>query len=211
MNDQWFFAADNTQKGPVSRDVLRGMLEASQLPADAPVWTEGMTAWQPANTVDGLLGAPLAVATAVPAATIGYAGLGAPTQSMFVTERMITSLGQTGPWARFVAIMAFIFAGLCIIGGLFIAMFALGSGTTAGVLMLLVYVVIGLLYLLPGLLLNRFASQVGALKRVRREDVLESALESQRKLWRLIGLMIITVIALYFVGIAIAVIAAMVS
>ena len=50
MSD-WYYAADNTQKGPVNESVLKADLAAHKLPADTLVWKDGMDNWTPANQV----------------------------------------------------------------------------------------------------------------------------------------------------------------
>src|SRR5271163_3826243 len=50
MSD-WYYAADNEQKGPVNESELKANLAASKLPADTLVWKDGMDNWTPANQV----------------------------------------------------------------------------------------------------------------------------------------------------------------
>lgn len=50
MSD-WYYAADNEQKGPVNESELKEFLASNKIPADALVWKDGMDAWTPANQV----------------------------------------------------------------------------------------------------------------------------------------------------------------
>src|SRR5476649_2344383 len=50
MSD-WYYAADNEQKGPVNESELKANLASGKLPADALVWKDGMDNWTPANQV----------------------------------------------------------------------------------------------------------------------------------------------------------------
>ena len=50
MSD-WYYAANNEQKGPVNESELKANLAASKLPADTLVWKDGMDNWTPANQV----------------------------------------------------------------------------------------------------------------------------------------------------------------
>jgi uncharacterized membrane protein len=50
MSD-WYYAADNEQKGPVNEAELKENLATNKLPADTLVWKDGMDAWTPANQV----------------------------------------------------------------------------------------------------------------------------------------------------------------
>ena len=50
MSD-WYYAADNEQKGPVNESELKTNLASGKLPADTLVWKDGMDNWTPANQV----------------------------------------------------------------------------------------------------------------------------------------------------------------
>jgi uncharacterized membrane protein len=50
MSD-WYYAANNEQKGPINESELKANLAASKLPADTLVWKDGMDNWTPASQV----------------------------------------------------------------------------------------------------------------------------------------------------------------
>jgi uncharacterized membrane protein len=50
MSD-WYYAANNEQKGPINESELKANFAASKLPADTLVWKDGMDNWTPANQV----------------------------------------------------------------------------------------------------------------------------------------------------------------
>jgi uncharacterized membrane protein len=50
MSD-WYYAANNEQKGPVNESELKAQLASNKIPADSLVWKEGMDNWTPANQV----------------------------------------------------------------------------------------------------------------------------------------------------------------
>lgn len=50
MSD-WYYAADNEQKGPINEAELKEHLAGNKLAADTLVWKDGMDAWTPANQV----------------------------------------------------------------------------------------------------------------------------------------------------------------
>jgi hypothetical protein len=54
-NRLWFFASGNTQQGPYSEDQLRDFIARGAVKSDTFVWTEGMSAWQKAGDIPGLL------------------------------------------------------------------------------------------------------------------------------------------------------------
>lgn len=83
-NRQWFFASGNTQQGPYSEDQLRDFIARGAVRADTRVWTEGMSDWQRAGDVPGLLSGgsaapPMPPASARESAVLASAGpTGAP-------------------------------------------------------------------------------------------------------------------------------------
>jgi uncharacterized membrane protein len=48
---EWYYAADNEQKGPVNEAELKENLATNKFPADTLVWKDGMDNWTPANQV----------------------------------------------------------------------------------------------------------------------------------------------------------------
>jgi uncharacterized membrane protein len=50
MSD-WYYAADNEQKGPINESELKANLASNKLPADTLVWKDGMDNWTPASQV----------------------------------------------------------------------------------------------------------------------------------------------------------------
>lgn len=49
--EEWYYALNGQQQGPVGRAVLMQLLSGGNLPADSLVWREGMAEWVAANTV----------------------------------------------------------------------------------------------------------------------------------------------------------------
>jgi hypothetical protein len=67
MADQWYYAQHGQQTGPVSTEELKQLAASGQLQPSEMVWKQGMAAWSPANSVEGLFaGAPGASPPAVP-------------------------------------------------------------------------------------------------------------------------------------------------
>src|SRR5271163_4728255 len=50
MSD-WYYAANNEQKGPINESELKANFAANKLPVDTLVWKDGMDNWTPANQV----------------------------------------------------------------------------------------------------------------------------------------------------------------
>jgi len=68
----WFYASSGVQNGPVSEEELRSLAAAGRLQPTDLVWSAGMSGWQPASSIPGLLparpGAPPPLPPAQPAA-----------------------------------------------------------------------------------------------------------------------------------------------
>lgn len=58
MNDQWFYALDGQQHGPVQREDLRSLAHAGILRPSDYVWSPGMTEWGLAHDVAGIFDQP---------------------------------------------------------------------------------------------------------------------------------------------------------
>jgi uncharacterized membrane protein len=49
--NEWYYALNNEQKGPVNEAELKEMLAGNQVPTGTLVWQEGMANWAPANSL----------------------------------------------------------------------------------------------------------------------------------------------------------------
>jgi GYF domain 2 len=54
-NRSWFFASEGKQQGPYPEAQLREFVASGTVTADTLVWSEGMTGWQKAGEIPGLL------------------------------------------------------------------------------------------------------------------------------------------------------------
>src|SRR5664279_6461793 len=62
----WFYASAGQQQGPYPEVQFRGMIAGGAVRADTLVWTEGMTGWQRAAEVPGLISGGSSASLAVP-------------------------------------------------------------------------------------------------------------------------------------------------
>jgi uncharacterized RDD family membrane protein YckC len=70
-NNQWFYARNNQQIGPVELTALRDLLARGAVSPGDLVWTEGMPEWKPAGTVPEL---SMPQAVAPPPPVVGQPG-----------------------------------------------------------------------------------------------------------------------------------------
>ena len=53
--DPWFYASNGQQQGPFPEAQLRDLITRGTVRADTLVWTEGMSGWQRAGDIPGLV------------------------------------------------------------------------------------------------------------------------------------------------------------
>jgi hypothetical protein len=132
-----------------------------------------------------------------------------------ITDGVLDQLRRTKGWVKFFGVMAFIGAGFLILGG--IAMMAGGAmgaafseevgaglGAGFGILIGLVYIVMAILYIYPGMKLWGYGKRIDQLLQDRASITLEAALNEQRAFWKFSGIAFIVVMSIYilaFVGI----------
>ncbi len=128
-------------------------------------------------------------------------------------------LRQTKPWVRFMSVMLFIGAGLMAIGGLAIMAIGMGQGGPGapgmpgafGPILGAVYIVMALLYIVPGIFLWKYADRIGAFLYQQTPAMLTSALEPQKSFWRFTGIVTLILISVYFLIIVLAAFGAIVG
>ncbi|MBX9787880.1 MAG: DUF4339 domain-containing protein [Pirellulales bacterium] len=74
MSDEWYYAVDGRQAGPVAEALLKQLIGSGQVRPQDLVWRDGMPQWQPAASVLGLLAAQAATVSAGPPSVPPSAG-----------------------------------------------------------------------------------------------------------------------------------------
>jgi uncharacterized RDD family membrane protein YckC len=102
--EEWYYAIDGVQQGPVSRDALMQLLASGQVAGDSLVWREGMGDWLPANRVPELAN------TARPTPTVSPQFQGSPQLLNYglgdsVYPAQVGPLPYAGFWIRFAALI----------------------------------------------------------------------------------------------------------
>ena len=230
MAAEWYYVKDGARMGPVTLDDLRAMVRDARVGPDDIVWSPAVTNWTPASQVPALSEPPLAAvvadqpasrihpeprAHASPVAamdpTLAYRS--SPQSGPVVaSERALEMLRQTRPWARLVAVVLFIGAALCALFGCFggLALLAVPHADRWVGWLMLLYLPLALLYFVPALLLNRYASHIGATLLGRRELDLEQALAAQKSFWKFVGVSLLAVVGLVAAGLFIRMLRALV-
>ena len=111
--------------------------------------------------------------------------------------RVHIALRKTQPWIRFFSVLCFIWGGLIALAPLMV----FGSGFEVPSALLLgsvvLYLLMALLYFVPGRHLWRFANSIGEFVLTESIDDMARAMEFQMKFWRFIGVAFIVFISTY--------------
>ena len=218
MTQEWFYTENNRQVGPVPEEELKARAAAGTLRPESLVWNARMREWLPAGqATDWTFGPAPATAKAAPASPTAPQPLAYVAQTdepLLLSLRVFDVMRKTKPWVRFFGVLGYVFAGLFAVLG--IAMIVMGfairpapspNGPPA-VALALIYFVAAIVYVFIGGYLNRYASHIARLDRMRRTVDLEDALDAQRAFWKLCGILTIVSFVVYVVGVAIAIVIA---
>ena len=129
-----------------------------------------------------------------------------PTNDEGITSSMVEALRRTKPWVLLIGIVLLISAAFMIFGtfGIFAAstmsLGTEGPGTATMIGIGVMYAVMSAMYLMLGIYLFKFSSAIGRLVDLASVVNMEAALDSQRKFWKLAG--ILTAIAVVLMVVA---------
>jgi Family of unknown function (DUF5362) len=115
----------------------------------------------------------------------------------------LAEIQGTKPWLRFLSILGFIGAGVCLLAAVIMAGLGI-AGKEQPIVMFVasvVYVLIAALYLFSSLRLHWAANAAGEVLADPTPAKLTAFLAQNRKFWKLIGIISIAFMALYFLAI----------
>jgi hypothetical protein len=112
----------------------------------------------------------------------------------------IQILQRTEPWVRLSSLAGFLLAGLTIAFGADALLRGLSSPRVETLPLLLLYLLMGAVFLVPACYLHKYARRIRAFVAQGHQVHLEAALEAQRKFWKFTGVLAL----LAFAGLAIA-------
>lgn len=129
---------------------------------------------------------------------------------LLISDEIIANLKVTSFWANFLSIIGFVYTGLLILMGLgfLIALPIIGNEIFPVQVFPLnyigiIYIVIGLVYLIPTLYLNRFADKIKTALLNFQQIEFESGFKNLRSLFKFMGITTIIMITLSFLVIPI--------
>ena len=115
------------------------------------------------------------------------------------------SLKRTKPWVRFLSILGFITVGFMMLIGLGMGAVGVAMQDPMMIGMVVLYPLMGLLYIFPSLYLYRYADRIGEFVAGGGKAQLEAAIEAQRSFWKFAGVLVLVsmVISVVFMALAI--------
>lgn len=213
MANQWYYAQNGQQFGPLPGEQLRNMLSSGALRPTDLVWSDGLPAWMPASQVPALMPAPAPhqpapapayIQPPAPRPVPAYAPVAAPAaygNPGEVAEEVVAILRSTKPWVRFLAVLGFIGLFLLVMGSLAIMVLPMGPmgsmpiGPRIGAAF--VYLLMGLVQFPAVLFLNRYAGRIARLAASGAPMDLEDALRAQKSFWKYVGILTLVMMILY--------------
>ena len=123
-----------------------------------------------------------------------------------ITSTMIEAMRGTKPWVLLIGIVLLISAAFMLLGtvGIFVAS-AVGMaqmGPQAGVMLGVgaMYAVMGIIYIMMAVYLIKYSSAIGRLLQSASVDDMEEALHSQRKFWKMAGVITAVMLIVMVLG-----------
>lgn len=123
-----------------------------------------------------------------------------------ITNTMIDAMRGTKPWVLLIGIVLIISAAFMLLGtiGMVISSFVgmASMGTDAGVFIGVgaMYAVMAIVYILMGVYLFKYSSAIGRLLQSATVADMEDALNSQRKFWKIAGIITAVMLVLMVIG-----------
>jgi hypothetical protein len=137
-----------------------------------------------------------------------------PTAQLQITPEAVSFLATTAKWTKFLAILGFIISGFLLLAGIVVAvffgayksqlentgMFTYLSSSSIGI----IYIVIAVIYILPIIHLNNFSNAMTRAVRSGSTERLTYALRNLKRFFKLIGIITIVMLVIYFLIIVLA-------
>ena len=126
-----------------------------------------------------------------------------------ITEQAKSFILETAKWAKFLAIVGFVFIGLMVLGALFMLIAGAslpgmgGAGAGVGIL----YLLMALLYFFPTYYLLIFANKIKVGISQSIQNDVDTGFENLKSMFKFMGILMIVVLGIYALFIVIALIA----
>ena len=215
-------ARDGAQLGQFTLQQVNDMLAAGQLKPTDLGWQEGLPAWLPISSMEGVTSlsssapAPGLLPVQPTAAPSVYSPPRSVVSSSFhqagqVPPGSIQALKETRPWVLFLASLGIIGTGLMLLaalgmllaGGAVSRSAGMPAGMSAGLMagLALGYLILALIYIYPIVKLFKYSGAIKRLSYSGSAADLDEALRQQKSFWKFMGIAALVLMVLYFVAI----------
>ncbi len=123
-----------------------------------------------------------------------------------IDQPVSSYLNETAKWAKFLAILGFVFCGIIAIVAIFagsIMSTAFGSlggdSGMSGVILTVVYLIVAVVYFFPCLFLFHFANKMQRALRQNDQDLLTNSFKNLKSCYKYMGILMIVVLSFYVV------------
>jgi hypothetical protein len=185
---KWYYDSDGTEHGPIEESLLKQLLASGQLPPETVVWREGMGQWTAVTLVAEL------VSSAATAAPRRRSDQGLSTDEV-LDDNLCKMACASQPWSRFLAITAFVYAGVEAILGFLMLVSGADHGAPPLVAMGLFWLINSVVVAVGGVLLINYANRLGGLDYGKSPRILTNALDKLRLFWMYVSIVLIVILA----------------
>lgn len=185
---KWYYDSDGAEHGPVEESFLQQLFATGQLPPETVVWKEGMGQWTAAMLVPGLISSPAMVAP-------NRRGAQGTSTTEALDDNLCKMAIASQPWARFLAVTAFVYAGIEAILGFLMLASGAEHGVPPVVAMGFFWLINSVVVAVGGILLINYANRLSGLTYGKSPRVLESALDKLRLFWMYVSIVLIVILA----------------
>ncbi len=126
-------------------------------------------------------------------------------ESLQISESAETYLKETSSWASFIAIIGFILIGLLVIVAIGFSIFLPAANNqsvapVSGLVLGIIYILMGLLYFFPVLYLYKFSTNMKKAIEKKNNENLDDAFKNIKSHYKFAGIFTIIFIVLYILG-----------
>ncbi len=189
---RWWYRKNDSQVGPVEEKVLQQYLTSGMLSPDDFVWADGMPQWLPARQVPELASPQ----TSRPLQGFQFTGNGAEDKGHDLPPSLCKAAANSRSWIIFIAVVAFVFAGLSIVGGIILLISAADHHLPPVVAEGLFGLVYGIDAMVGGSMLLSYANRLGGLQYGNKDIVLEKGLETLHTFWIYVSINLILMLGI---------------
>ena len=190
---KWYYEKDGAEVGPVDYALLQQMITVGQVGSNTLVWTDGMTEWVAAGQVSGLAKPP--VVRPLDRSASDQSAEERSTDGDTLPLSLCRAATGSRPWVQFIAVIAFVYGGLSVLGGIFLLIEGANKSLPPVVASGLFSLIYGAVATAGGFLLTNYGNRLGSLHYSKSPTILEKALDALKGFWIYVSIFLIVLLA----------------